>query len=433
MFVQNLETTLQVPKIAVNNYLRPSRYPEGALAVNNMEYFDHWPAFQSLNVGSSTAAFQCPANMHMLAWHYGSETSIIRATMHSKDHYRKVNRNMFCEGIRDIHDVYESGGSYIPEPLESVDLQSATMGQSGEYLFVPSKHLASFNCMNDNDPCMLATLCFVDASNLNMFREALALSCSEDCHLLDAVTAVNFDTHLLRTPSDMIVSTYSAFNTVVGKEEEIVPVSAGNRKDRRKRASSDFKDWQALSKWNTLVISLTLPKPSVPWVQSVQRDGAIVSWSSTFTPAVTDKTSFGFWLLACEVDEVSASQSDENEVCVVHRALRDEAGDTALQELLDTHVLHRTGEEKLRFQASIRGLRPSTQYRLRAGVLYGEARSPLSKESTVFRTAPLSVPIHLDPSVRFQSSAWTLRDPLDGSELRRATGELIFRWPEGID
>jgi hypothetical protein len=373
--------------------------------------------------------------MHLLVWHLSPDGASLRTSI-------------FSGGIAGDGDA--SGGifrSYDTPTGEGTALQEgfiasgATATTRGEYVLVPHDHRLRLQCESAEAGCVVVAQCFVDATNLNSFREAVAgraEQSAEDRALHEALTAPAFSPTLPRVPTDLELRDFASPSASEGRSPQdaassggdsaSAPTAAaagGNRRDRRKRTGgSDFKDWQELSKWNMLVTALTLPAPAHPTVAKVGRDSVALTWRSPFMAAASDKTRFGFTMQACEVGGGSDS-------CVRAQFVRGEAGSAALAEELDADALRLRGVEATLLSGEFAGLQPDTPYEVRGAVLYDQSQSPFSPPSATFRTAPLSVPSAVDGTVSFATEQVQTRAADGTPDRRRTVGALRFRWPIG--
>ena len=71
-------------------------------------------------------------------------------------------------------------------------------------------------------------------------------------------------------------------------------------------------EWQDSIKWNTMVMSLTLPQPTTPEVKQIGRSNMVVEWESDYFPAqewtsdISGGMSSGFNLTVCEISSVES-------------------------------------------------------------------------------------------------------------------------------
>lgn len=446
------------------------------------EYFDKWPYFQSLEENRPSRALACPANMHLLAWSYSADPlagAITARLFDLKSSARYFGTDVFNESFSlrvnaPIHfDTFLRHGfgdrvvdDYSSSPDDDTDSRGALPAYSevvlghGEYLFVPNSYVSSFMCATStgqllNSRCPLLTLCLVDASNLNLFRSSLLMHgkvFSGESKLFESLTNPGFLSSIMRSPVELSVTDYrGAFSLTTAEpsssSDTIDDLSAADKKpspvggrDRRKKTgskTSDFRDWQDLSKWNLLVASLTLPMPSMPRIVSTGRDNATISWHSSYTATSADKVDFGFNLLYCRnapdafhIESMSLPYlkptpgMDAN--CNVSSFSRSLGN---LRESVDIEALKASGIELLSFEVDLKHLMPSTTYQVRVSVFYGQAESTSSDFSHPFRTRSTAVPsIPLAyPFTEYQDAY--LKASVDKG--RRPVGIIQFTWPAG--
>lgn len=415
--------------------------------------------------------------MHMVAWHYatqeagaltvrafplGPSAAYFKSSLFHKEEIESGNEDSFTghftnflrTGFPDTSEHADEAGQgsdhqALPAFAET-DLLSSQGSSAGEFAFIPNTHVASFKCATKS--CPLVAVCFVDSSNLNLFRDStffsgLVGSAEESVHR--ALMQPTFNPDLPRNPVDINLASYlSAPNagdvtpaSTTGSPETITTAS-NNRRDRRKKGggSADFKYWQELTRWKMLVTSLTIPKPVLPTIVSVGRLRASLTWTSPFVPPPSDKTAFGFRVAFCPVGDVAFREEIDLpfnipgvDACGSQKFIR--GVDGSLHEERDEAHLRRTGVDALLFQAQVTGLQPDTQYQFRFSVIYDQRESPLSSYSSVVRTSPVSIPSP-PAGVTSESPSKELKIQYTAKTIGyktgvRVCGELHFTWPEG--
>lgn len=439
-----MDSNIQVPKFASNSYLR--------FAKQAPAYVRQWPAIFSTGKGEvmTPMRMQCPADMHMLIWPLKSTNTVLQVAA------------PFRNGVDCPVNVTTTNLPII-ELCESKQTSTTVAGTvdlaDGEYIFLPNNRFAEVSCRPSQQSCDAFVLCYVDASNLNQFRDALLLRVKSTAphlrqhhqQLYNVLTEPKFSTFQQRVPVDTTLRLYYGSSTENEKDaatganngEETVTTATGNRRDRRKRAG-DFKDWQALSKWNTFIISLTLLKPDSPVLISTVRDGASLQWHSPFVPASSDKTRFGFTVHACPVSGGN-SLNDLEKIDDPATLVADTVGanrkscsvvpfwkeDGNLEEIVDSELLKRTGKESILFRATVRGLAPDTLYQVQVRVLYDQSQSPLSAPSKAFRTAQRSAPTAVVGPLAVRTIIEEGFDVYSTLRKKRVIGEILFGWPKG--
>lgn len=465
---------LALPKFAANNYLLSGKHVDASAAESS--YFTQYPAVLPMATNHQSNGLQCPANMHMLAWHYsspgahvsarlfpiGSSAAYFESALFSGPNNGSGGVNLTDTPFSGYFNRYQRHG-FPPAAgsQEGVDHElppfAETVLGANEYIFVPNTYLTSFQCTGaETVRCALLALCFVDASNLNLFRDALFFSRNVavlEATVHEAFTAAAFDPQMLKNPTDMLLRDYweaeardkvFAIDSAAGSGPAAAVSADSTKRERRRRGSADFKDWQDATKWKSLITSLTIPKPPAPRVLSVGRDRATLSWNSPFVPPQSDQTAFGFKIVACKLTlgvpkkemfalAFSSAGPAVDSGCESSKVMR--GVDADLVEQLDAALLRRTGEDSILFQSVLRNLQQDTLYQLRLIVCYDQWESPPSSYSTPFRTAPQSVPSAplalattgaiSDPAIRLTSRT------LAAAHGKRTVARLEFVWPTG--
>lgn len=424
---------LLVPKFAANNYMRKEVAGPDPTALRATAYFTEWPALQYVHTERPSRAIQCPANMHMLAWHYSDaerggsvdvrafplsrsaayfksrlfHEDIDAANPTFKGYFSSFTRT----GFPDSHDLGVQADEELPPFAATSMLSSRTSG--GEYVFIPNSHVVSFKCSTGSCPILL--MCFVDASNLNLFRDATSFIgevAATEAGVHAALMLPEFEVDLPKYPSDLTLNSYLsvALQSETGENAAVEPpiVVPTNRRDRRKKSDgtggADFKNWQDLTRWKMLIASITLQKPAAPTILQTRRHQATISWSSPFVPFGSDKTSFGFNVIFCPIEgdrllqehflfpfSPSLPSQELASGCGSQRFVRG-ADASSLLERVDEALLRRTGVSAPLFTAEVGGLQPDSSYQFRLSVFYDQKESPLSSFTAATRTAPLSAP-----------------------------------------
>ena len=139
-----------------------------------------------------------------------------------------------------------------------------------------------------------------------------------------------------------------------------------------------------------MVTSLTIPAPKIPQVISVGRKNATFEWISPFLPGEGDKTAFGFNITLC-VENVA-----EMGICRNYTLERthDENKPTRLLEQKPSKNSHSSQDisSTTKFSVDVTDLEPSTSYRFRMNLFFDSFQSLPSEWSSIFFTAPLTVP-----------------------------------------
>ena len=215
---QNILETFIIPKLAANNYLfrlKPALdISKDHTKAKNDVSFNRWPHLLSIDALDLPAVQQCPHDLHMLVW--GASRPLRARIFHSSSaHYFHpvIGRSSDAlSGINQLHEAIFSGSGYpmISQLLAEIhnkgtkanvtnkrfkipNFAEVTIVGESEYLFIPNNYLVSFypsDISEENNSNLLDQItrsteertshlfqtCFVDASNLNRFKEALEFS-----------------------------------------------------------------------------------------------------------------------------------------------------------------------------------------------------------------------------------------------------------------
>jgi hypothetical protein len=307
------------------------------------------------------------------------------------------------------------------------------LGEATDYLFIPSDHLVSFYPSGisekkidslrshllgskEEQTTHLFKTCFVDASNLNRFKDALDLSSkvsSFDQQILDTLQTGSVDIKMERVATDTLLS-----RLLDGKRStESSSNAAATTSSSGRRERSSFRDWQESNKWNLLISSLTLPRPLVPRMVITGRTNVTLEWGSPFIPGAADTTRFGFNITICSIrtNDMSpdtkdtprlqkslsnsemdsedrkkdADSSAEPELCVVWVL---ERGGPLLKEQIDKQQSLLAGSDVSLFSAILLDLLPHTSYIFRMTIFYDSSEGMSSEWSNIFTTQPITVP-----------------------------------------
>ena len=393
-----------VPKISFNDYLlRVNR-----ASTETVPLLSHWPAAFYIS-RDAIKFYQCPANMHMVIWSNKINLENVTARVF---HQSAASDLGIVQQTDSLH--YPHFGSQRKKSWEktlSFAQFSETILRSHEFLFIPAKFIVSFALLDElgQENAELYRSCFVDASNLNDFKEFLELAglVSEfESSLLALLQSRNFSINMRRDATDLnldsLVKQATANSTAsfAGDQpidDPTMPESVRGKKDRNRanRRSSGtstggvFKEWQDTMRWNKMITSLTIPKPVVPKVVAVGRTNFTIDWVETFLPENRDKTRFGFNFSICSI---SGQHSEVSwEMCQSIALERTPEMSTLLKES-DIDGEQNLPPRKRAFSATLGGLLPLQSFRFRISIFFDAFNSLPSAWSQVFTTAPLTVP-----------------------------------------
>lgn len=411
-----------VPMIAVNSYFY--KFPKSL--PSNVEFgvdlTNHWPSLVDIGQQESIPTHSCPLGGHMVIWNPApSKVSVqlVHSTDGSKLGIELQGENSFLH-FPTFTNLGKSGAG-----INSAEVSLA----QNEYLFAPNNLLVSFNsAIEAGDSPEKQTIlrsCFVDASNLNVFRQAL----SAPAHLYDyegglqrIVDDVTFNVTMDAAPKDTALrdvkaqqsrhassvvegpissasegETNSSPSSDEAESEQEVPPSGRTRERKgggrsrrdRKARNTNIKGWVDSKKWRSLIETLTLAPATPPVVKSVNFRAGVIEWTSPYLPRRGDATHFAFELTFCR------QQGNDNEshgsTCKL----------TTLN--LDSKYLQKRVEGRVAaedegitfFSYSIRDLSPGSKYHYCVTYSYGEMKAKASKWvslETLHLSAPLATP-----------------------------------------
>lgn len=438
-----------MPSILSNNYLRRisnASFDSASEGDGSIHYLSHWPSVKVLKAGSSSSWYQCPPGLHLSVFGSSpSSSSDVRLRVFPPSSLHHFSPTYLVDSHTPLHFLKFTGDGFDTS-LPSSDYHEHTFTNSKEYLFIPHDHLVSVLPSSSVDGHLLLS-CFVDASNLNPVREALALAGEmypAEGALLEALQPQQIDTSMDKTPSELTLEQYRAAYVpsansnnannaaAAATAEPEKSATTGGRNRRNKKGNSEFKSWQDNIQWSGLISSLVIPKPSAPTVNSVGRTNVTLHWTSSFVPSVGDKTLFGFRVFVCQHQPTITTAAAP----LCHNVT------------LDVSVLTHPDpvSQPTLFSGVVDQLLPSSSYSFALSLLYDRTESSPSSYSPEppVTTAPLTPPAPPLSSV-LSLSQWstTAQDPLfalaevirddptDESDEGRVKASLHFIWPIG--
>lgn len=408
-----------IPSVAVNNYLW--RLPE--LRSHNSIEFIPILSQTSSNFAKegSQLAIKCPMHLHLVLWNTNS--SDISINIFQSKHLHHFSEISIENSSK--QNFYSVRYFTYDESILSTDLTAKPRRvdlKIGDYGFIIKDHIITFASKNARTSELSSNIegiygaCILDASNFNDFVGD-ALVAKQSYHEVSSHVEqiVTLDTTMLRIlPSDLSLeeigqlsitkSTLSTGNVLKEQTERT------NRRNRK--SSSQIKDWQEIGRWQTLITSLTISRPTRPLLLAIGRSNATIQWKSPFLPDKTDLTVFGFNISACLALEDSSSSSNHNtreDDCNHYSAYRQHdafipIAKVPLIETIDENEYESTFlATTTSFSAIIKGLRPNTKYTVVIRTFYSSYASLTSDPSELFATAPIGVPLAI-PCLNDRSS-----------------------------
>ena len=408
-YQKNLSSVMEfhLPNIATNSYVYRFISDDGINYVdrNNIpfDYKSHWPSIVTVD-DSPLSLHQCPANMNMVLWSLDDSKNVDIRLFHkteaSKFQFIDEDTKLASPFIHHVR-FQKNSFDHSNDPVLSQLRYTETSISNKEYIFIPNNVLVSMKKSTSmKEAAVLFRTCVVDASNLNSFRKALfigSLISPYERKIFDKVSSRAFNTTMERTPKQVDfreivdrskLSTASA--SVENRENKIDDTAAhnkksnSNRRDRRDRGNKrNFKSWQDVNKWNSMITGMTIPRPYRPSIISVGRQNITLEWVSSFLPKIEDKTKFGYNFTICHEEDCSnlvIERGDESiegfEEKKMKRGLVD--GDNSLSI----------------FQCIYKDLKYDANYRVQLKMFYNTFESEVS-DWVPFKTEPLRAPYQI--------------------------------------
>jgi hypothetical protein len=367
-----------------------------------------------INKENVHVATKCPMHLHQVLWNANS--SDLSVKIYPSKYLHLFTKPLSSATTANDLDILALQYLNYDDPSLSDDpavKYRVTQMRMGDYLFVPKDNLVAYTSeaiaesINSDSIDGLHSACLLDASNFKDFIEdafVLKETNAEVSIFLDQLSSL--DLSMLRTvPSDLTLQEIKDLSVIKSTVSSTTDEMKGQteRPNRRNRKSSgQMKDWQEQARWQTLITSLTIWRPSRPQLLAVGRSNVSFQWASPFLPDRADQTLFGFNISACpftsEPSSSSSSHDRLNYSCKYYAAYRQHDAFKSVEKIpLIEKVDEREYESSLlaaatTFAAAIKDLIPNASYRLAIKAFYSSYSSPLSEQSDVFTTAAVSVP-----------------------------------------
>lgn len=394
---------LTIPAVASNNYLRRLQTAR-KLSSSNNDRADHsdssdssifdvtsqWPAVFKTSHDSEGKVHRCPHRMHQVVWHTtdGAATDVRIFLESEADKLTPVsNENLPLHYQRNEYSSNGFASSEIPNFMEYTLMQN-------QYLFVPNNFLLSAKAsVNSRDSVQqLARVCFVDASNFNLFLESMSVSSIIDSNHHSVYTRLksqSFNKDMSRAPNDLSFQQYLHEDDVLTgdqNESEIavskITTTSGSSRSRQKKSQSSFRGWQDKKKWDASIKALTLPIPDIPLIGFVGRNSVTLTWESQFATETSDVTKFGYKVITC----LPAASIQHGPDCITDVFIYG-------SNLTESRRVYPTdGSLYSVFTVRVENLLANTEYVVNVILLYNDAESLASDTTAVIKTLPLSIP-----------------------------------------
>jgi hypothetical protein len=417
---------LVVPSVIRNNFL--FRLPAAPLDINSdverVNYVSQWPALFALTPGTPTTVQQCPLGLHQLIVNTADNIIKVRLfsstamsafdpVMGDEDHDVEVlplhHLRFKLSGFPKLHPANINKKSFSLPKFHDVTLKT------NEYLLITSGILASYlleaSSVPVTDNAFVMRYCFVDASNVNIFRQRLMATArlsdfnQRVLHHLDNNTIVSMDINPTDTQMDAALQQQPEHPLPPQSTDDANPPPTSQlpprQRNPRRRTTSDVNDgsfdqkksdsslgWQDVVRWNSLTQSLTLQAPTQLRLRSSARNNVTLSFQTTFMRDRKDATAFGFEARVCHED-IPVDVSSEFDDVGCNTTLLSLGGPLLAEG-------EGTGDDSQRdftsYTAVIPQLQQGSFYRVRLVMVLGDFRSRPSEWSHLFCTANVSAP-----------------------------------------
>jgi hypothetical protein len=364
-----------------------------------INYMKHWPAVKSVGGFGNATIVQCPSHMHTVLWG-ASQTVVTRLySSLSSSPFDHISPEMRVD--RNIPPHFPQFRQRPSNDTLQPSFSETTLSRE-EFLFVPKDLVVGVHLLSDADDTSFGQvmhMCFVDASNINVFREAIhvaGLVSAHDRQLEGLLDPLILDVTMIKQPKE--ISVLQFLNVDSSNVSEDITLSAKmevkQRSDRRRRGAGggDFKLWQDQNNWNLLVSRLTLPTPMKPVLVTAGRSFVTIAWQSNFVPTAADQSFFGFRIVVCK------SESDLFESSDVVDASCQNLTMSAAASSFSSNLKGRAGllvsVESSWFSTAVDTLAPNSSYVFSVSLLHDKSESSHSKWSSVLSTTSQTAPTH---------------------------------------
>lgn len=207
-------------------------------------YGRDWPSVLDIYSNNSVPIHNCPSRMHQVIW--GQNDSMI-LRLFPKNRANQLGPVFGTHDELLHHPVYTSLAFPQTDSLNVPKYAEVVLGKS-QYIFVPETYLVGWGTPNTNHVRCLR-MCFVDASNLNAFRDELSIDAVMSPHARNVLQQLNDPTRDLtmkRDPKNFTLRKVFATeitkttDVITGKMIADVDPQKGDQK-RRRSSSGKFR------------------------------------------------------------------------------------------------------------------------------------------------------------------------------------------------
>jgi PA domain len=436
-------SALLVPAYCSNDYLQRTQTLSAESQITK-QYRQSFATAYHMRTGSTAALHTCPAGTHMLV--HQLEGSI-KAMVFEHNNVPALQPSYGCT---------ENGQPHIP-CFGAVDPWKQDAGAAvtdalmvDDVLFAPSKAAVTWRAQSD---AVLVQYCYVDAANLFNVIELMAYEKVSNPGALDMLAALKspkLDTSMARDTAAVNLRTFwdqqhhhrqSSLASDTRTAAAAAVPSAGSTPDSRssnnlsastaRRGRKAYKDWQETGRWNSLIVSLTLPVLAPPEITDVTRDHATIVWQSAFTQQPDDVTVISYnitWTttITTTINTNAHAEHADRQTGLNGGCVHVQANDCRVDTETDTVKVDSTGTAiplddevaaVFKYTLPAKSLIHDTSYTFSVALVYGDTVAPPSLPSQQITTLPITVPgsfvIAPEPEAGVHEIQLTVTKPID--------------------
>jgi PA domain len=442
-------TALLVPAYCSNDYLQRTQQVLSVESPNAKQYRQSFATAYHMKKGSTAALHTCPAGAHMLV-------HLLEGSIQAKvfDHASMPALKPTYGCTQNMHPHIPCFGSIDPWTQDAGAAVTDAM-TADDALYAPSKAAVTWRAQTD---AVVVQYCYVDAANLYNVIELMAyeevISNPGAVDILTALKSPQLDTAMARDTTAVALSTFwkhahhgKISNSTASGKAAAVPSASINADTKSgnslvmgastaRRGRKAYKDWQEIVRWNTLIVSLTLPVLAPPDIIDVTRNGATIVWQSAFVQQPDDVTVVSYNITWTTTSSTHTKHISDNKSTLSNGGhVHVQANDCRIDTDKDVVTVDSTGTAIplddevaaiLMYKLPASSLVHDTSYTFSVALVYGDTVAPLSLPSAQITTLPITVPSSIsiapEPEAGIHEIALTITKPVDDG------GALITYW-----
>ena len=239
-YLQNdFHQDIRMPRVLENSYnFKIKKLTEDDIL---FDYAKDWPSLISIKANNSVPIHNCPSRMHQILW--GQNASLpVRLFLKSQSALLGPEFGTHELLHHPKYTVQAFPGSY---PSGFPRFTEVNLKES-QYIFIPETYLVGLGVENEG-PVNVFRMCFVDASNLKVFREEISLESRVSPYakrVLNQLGDISFDFSMNREPGLFTLRTLQPgvdTETVAGDNLSEIPSDAQRSRSRRRKSGGKFK------------------------------------------------------------------------------------------------------------------------------------------------------------------------------------------------